>query len=141
MKITDRIPRCATWVATSPGGFALVTLLALAAAPLGWAQQSSLTPAITNPVVPSRALRTVFSRPARPADLVAIKETLASAGVPLEPKRPWGWVWAGAVFVACGAGLYLLLRPSKRAAEEQAAAYALPAHITPFSVLSLLRSM
>jgi hypothetical protein len=75
------------------------------------------------------------------ADLVAVKETLALAGLPLEPKSPWGWIGAGVVFVLCGTGLYLLLRPSKRAAEEQVAAYALPEHITPFSVLSLLRSM
>jgi hypothetical protein len=75
------------------------------------------------------------------ADLVAVKETLALAGLPLEPKNSWGWVWAGIVFVVCGVGLYILLRPSTRAAAEQAAAYALPAHITPFSVLSLLRSM
>jgi hypothetical protein len=75
------------------------------------------------------------------ADLVAVKETLALAGLPLEPKSPWGLISACAFFVFCGAGLYLLLRPSKRATAERAAAYTLPAHITPFSVLSLLRSM
>lgn len=82
-----------------------------------------------------------FLAGARPADLVAVKETLALAGLPLEPRSPWGWVWAGVLFIVCGAGLYLLLRPSKLGAEERAAAYALPAQITPFSVLSLLRSM
>ena len=75
------------------------------------------------------------------ADIVAVKETLALAGLPLEPKSPWEWVSAAVLFVVCGAGLYLLLRPSKHAVEEMAAAYAVPAHITPFSVLSLLRSM
>src|SRR6266498_3588591 len=82
-----------------------------------------------------------FLAGAKPADLVAVKETLALAGLPLEPRSPWGWVSAGVLFIVCGAGLYLLLRPSKLGAEERAAAYALPAHITPFSVLSLLRSM
>jgi hypothetical protein len=75
------------------------------------------------------------------ADLVAVQETLALAGLPLEPKSPWGWIPAGVFFAFCGAGLYLLLRPSKHAAVQRAAAYALPAHITPFSVLGLLRSM
>jgi len=75
------------------------------------------------------------------ADLVAVKETLALAGLPLEPRNPWGWVSAAILFFVCGAGLYLLLRPVPGAALEQAAVYALPAHITPFSVLSLLRSM
>jgi len=75
------------------------------------------------------------------ADLVAVKETLALAGLPLESKDPWGWVSAGMFFAICGAGLYLLLRPSKRAAAQYAPAYALPGQITPFSVLGLLRSM
>ena len=75
------------------------------------------------------------------ADLVAVKETLALAGLPLEPRSPWVWISAAVLFFVCGAGLYLLLRPSKDVATVHAAAYALPAHITPFSVLSLLRNM
>lgn len=75
------------------------------------------------------------------ADLVAVQETVALAGVPLQPRNPWGWVWAGAVFLGCGVGLYFLLRPAQGAAIEQAPAYVLPAQLTPFTVLNLLRRM
>jgi hypothetical protein len=75
------------------------------------------------------------------ADLVAVKETLALAGLPLVPASPWRWVGTAALGLVCVVGLFFLLRQPKRAATGPAFAYALPAHVTPFSVLSLLRNM
>lgn len=75
------------------------------------------------------------------ADLVVVKDTLALAGVPLRPPNRLAQVGYAVIFLACAAGLWVLLRRGKDAAVATAAAYALPAHITPFTVLGLLRQM
>ena len=75
------------------------------------------------------------------ADIVDVKAELALAGVPIRPRSHRGWYFAAAIVVVCGGGLYLLLRSGKTAAVEQVAAYTLPAQVTPFTVLNLLRRM
>ncbi|MEY2411140.1 MAG: hypothetical protein QOF48_3810 [Verrucomicrobiota bacterium] len=93
-----------------------------------------------------------FPRPAVPteeiaykhysdADLVSVHETLALAGMPLQPANPWRWVVTGGLLLVCGAGLWALLRPVPGAAALAPAVYNLPAHVTPFSVLGLLRAI
>jgi hypothetical protein len=45
------------------------------------------------------------------------------------------------VFLVCGIGLYFLLRQPKGEAVVVLTPYTLPPHVTPFTVLSLLRRM
>jgi hypothetical protein len=75
------------------------------------------------------------------ADLVEVKESLALAGLPLRPARYGGWILSGLVFALCGAALYFLLRTTRGPVAEEAALYTLPTHVTPFTVLNLLRRM
>jgi hypothetical protein len=75
------------------------------------------------------------------ADIVDVKESVALAGVPLRPPNYWNWVLWGILFIVCGVGLFFLLRQPKSQAATVVTPYALPAHVTPFTVLSLLRRM
>jgi hypothetical protein len=75
------------------------------------------------------------------ADLVEVRESLALAGLPLRPANHRGWILSGIVAVFCSAGLFFLLRPTKPVLADEAAFYSLPAHVTPFTVLNLLRRM
>lgn len=75
------------------------------------------------------------------ADLVEVKPMLALAGIPLRP-RPW-WHWAvGGILIAGGlTALGLWLRRKVHLPETAAPAYSLPAQLTPFAVIQLLRRM
>jgi hypothetical protein len=75
------------------------------------------------------------------ADLVEVKESLALAGLPLQPASYRGWMLSGVMFAICGVALFFLLRTKQGPVAEEAALYALPAHVTPFTVLNLLRRM
>lgn len=99
------------------------------------------TPAAFQFLKPSVPVEETAYKHYEDADLVAVKETLALAGLPLAPANPWRWVGSAAVCLVCAAGLFFLLRQPRRVDAGPAFAYALPAHITPFSVLSLLRQM
>jgi hypothetical protein len=73
------------------------------------------------------------------ADIVDVKESVALSGLPLRPPNYWNWVLGSLVFVGCGVGLYFLLRPAAHQPTTAVTSYALPPHITPFTVLTLLR--
>jgi len=75
------------------------------------------------------------------ADLVEVKPELALAGVPLRPRHTWPWIVGGAI--ALIGGVVWLLRSKRPTAEltAHAPAYTIPGHLTPFTVLSLLRRM
>jgi hypothetical protein len=76
------------------------------------------------------------------ADLQEVKPEVALAGLPLRPRSVWTWVGSGAGLLVLGIGLVWWLRQGKAVAPaETAATYSLPAQITPFTVLSLLRRM
>jgi hypothetical protein len=75
------------------------------------------------------------------ADLLDVKESFVLEGLPLRPANYAGWVLSGVVFVLCVVGLFLLLRQAPGGAIAPAAAYAMPAQVTPFTVLNLLRRM
>jgi len=75
------------------------------------------------------------------ADLAEVKAELALAGVPLKPRSIWKVVVAACL--AAVALLVILIRLARRApvAAVQVAVYAMPAQLTPFTVLNLLRRM
>jgi hypothetical protein len=74
------------------------------------------------------------------ADLVEVKPELALAGLPLRAKRTWIWIVAGAFIVVGGVVLAVRLR-HRTVGSESKPIYTLPAAITPFSTLQLLREM
>jgi hypothetical protein len=77
------------------------------------------------------------------ADLVTLDAKQAAAGVPLQSRASSAIRNAGIVLalVALGVVVYLLRRAKGRKAHAPAAGLALPAHITPFSVVAFLRRL
>jgi hypothetical protein len=75
------------------------------------------------------------------ADLVALTAQQAAAGVPLRGVVSNSLRNAGIAFglAVLGAGGWFLLRSRKRRAHVDTSRLALPAHITPFSVVAFLR--
>jgi hypothetical protein len=75
------------------------------------------------------------------ADLIKLTAQQAAAGVPLKTAVNTGLHTAMLVLVlaAAAAGVFLLRRSRRRQPQAAAAALALPAHITPFSVVAFLR--
>jgi hypothetical protein len=75
------------------------------------------------------------------ADLVEVKNDVALAGIALQPVKWWLWgPLAAIVLVGIGGFVWRATRQTEGRAAE-IFAYDLPPHITPFSVLSLLRRM
>ena len=73
------------------------------------------------------------------ADLVEVKPEVALAGLRLRPDLTWLWVTLVAAGVA-GAAWWRVRRGRGRAAEADVPpAYLVPAQLTPFSLLNLLR--
>lgn len=92
------------------------------------------------PTAKSKDMAVTFKRYAD-ADLVEVKPELALAGVRLRPDRTWRWVMLGVVAVAAVAVLLIRRNRSATVATAEAAVYAMPAVVTPFSALHLLRRM
>jgi hypothetical protein len=99
------------------------------------------TPAVFRFLTPRReGVQSIFKR-YDDADVVEVKPELALAGVPLRPTRVWVWATFG-VGVLVVAGLVCLRIMRRRPAQVPlASAYAMPAHVNPFSVVTLLRQM
>jgi hypothetical protein len=75
------------------------------------------------------------------ADLVEVKPALALAGLPLRLRPWWHWVAGGVVIAGGGVALLWWLRRKVHTPETRSPTYSLPAHITPFAVIQLLRRM
>jgi len=75
------------------------------------------------------------------ADLVEVPSTLALAGVSLRPRPWWHWAIGGGALAGLLAGCGWSLREKVHPQTVESAAYSLPAQITPFAVIQLLRRM
>lgn len=73
------------------------------------------------------------------ADLVEVKPELALAGLRLRPDFTWLWVLLGLAMAGGAATFAVRRRLAVRPAEAGEAAYAMPAQVTPFTALTLLR--
>jgi hypothetical protein len=73
------------------------------------------------------------------ADLAEVKAEVALAGIPMQKRKVWPAVLLG--LVAAGVAAYFLRRWQRQeeVAVARVAAYQLPPHITPFTVVNLLR--
>ncbi|HEV7868890.1 MAG TPA: hypothetical protein VGO90_14480, partial [Chthoniobacteraceae bacterium] len=74
------------------------------------------------------------------ADLVDVTPELALAGFPLRSRKLWPWALLGMIPIAGGVWLVARYRLRAKPATSQVA-YDLPATITPFTTLQLLRQM
>jgi hypothetical protein len=74
------------------------------------------------------------------ADLVEVAPELAVAGLPLQPRQIWKWVAVAIVVLVLICWLVVRLR-RQPAHAATAATYNLPATVTPFTALELLRKM
>jgi len=75
------------------------------------------------------------------ADLVEVPSMLALAGVSLRPRPWWHWAIGGGALASLLAGFGWLLRTKAHPQKAESSAYSLPAQITPFAVIQLLRRM
>jgi len=105
------------------------------------ADQSGEVPTTFNfPKAKTDGVELVYKRYAD-ADLADVKPSVALSGIPLKPANIWKWIWPG-VIALTAAGLWLWSRKRKVAtAVTETPVYSIPGHITPFTVLNLLRRM
>lgn len=98
------------------------------------------------------ALEFKFPEPLRPeakltykryadADIVEVKPTLALAGVSLRPRPWWHWAAGGIVGIGLIAAAAWLFRRKVHPTETAPPTYLLPAQLTPFVLIDLLRRM
>jgi hypothetical protein len=74
------------------------------------------------------------------ADLVEVPTEIAIAGMPLQPSRTWPWMLVGAVLVVTAVVVPIRLR-RQYGLTDIGPAYAVPAIVTPFTTLNLLRKI
>jgi hypothetical protein len=74
------------------------------------------------------------------ADLVEVKPELALTGLSLHPRTVWTWISLGAALAVLAVVSLWWWRKERLASPvERAPVYVVPGHITPFTVISLLR--